>query len=295
MEIFTRSPQRTRTRLSPTMQSTNPASKLAGWFSRATTHAKEVAAVPETVAQDPLLNLDVDAALFPHGPADPLDPSSFHDLVLNAESLIQRYQLAYRAKHYAFEDLRSEQDVQDEELNEAETRARHLKMQLDDMAAKAIEQQREVEELMQELERERRGRQEDEQRRRMSVRVVHDGAEQAKRRDTVSAASVSDSGFESGADSEDGDSVFSESHVETSESNDDAPIPTRNTTLNRSSAPKRERPQSVAASLSDAQEFFNRSAAPADLRGENSRLRARVSELEQAVDSCLDLVACFGR
>src|SRR5262249_14192470 len=132
---------------------------------------------PSTTTSDPLINLDINSALFPHGPPDPFDPASFNDLLTNAEALISRLQAGYKAKCVALESLRSEQDVQDEELDEAETRARHLRTQLEEMGRKREEAERINEELADTLMRERRLWMEEEERRKRSIKRVRSGDE----------------------------------------------------------------------------------------------------------------------
>ena len=106
-------------------------------------------------SEDELLRLNIDSALFPHGHADPLHPASFNDLLAAAESVVQRYKDAYRQQHILIAELRAEQSAQDDELDGAETRSRHLKLQLDDMAARAAEQNRDMQNLRSELDAER--------------------------------------------------------------------------------------------------------------------------------------------
>jgi hypothetical protein len=166
---------------------------------------------------DELLKLNISQALFPHGPVDPLAPSSFHDLLSTAETLLTRYQNSYRAVSTALCDARAEQSAQDDELDEAETRVRHLKMQLETMAARATEQDIQLQKLREELALERQRRKEDDEARKKSLALVRgpacvhhtqDAVTQARRK-RVSNSDVSvDSGFESECDSE-AASIFS--------------------------------------------------------------------------------------
>ncbi|KAF1940910.1 hypothetical protein EJ02DRAFT_455579 [Clathrospora elynae] len=167
--------------------------------------------------EDELLNMNISQALFPHGPADPLAPSSFHDLLTNAESLLSRYQNSYRQLSTALVDAHSEQSAQDDELDEAETRARHLKMQLETMAARAAEQDEQMRKLVEELAFERRARQEEELARKRSLALLrgpgqceHSTHQEIPRRhNRISNSEISvDSGFESEAET-DAASVFS--------------------------------------------------------------------------------------
>lgn len=113
---------------------------------------------PPPSSTDPLIILDMNALLFPAGQPDPSSPSAFQDLLSNAQTALLRLQAAYRSKADALHDLAAERSVHDEEVEEAKTRARHLKLQLDDMAARAVAQDEAMREMAEELklERERR-------------------------------------------------------------------------------------------------------------------------------------------
>ncbi|CAK7214090.1 hypothetical protein SBRCBS47491_002027 [Sporothrix bragantina] len=103
---------------------------------------------------DEFYNLDVDAALFPAGhpsDRDVFSPAAFKNLEANAQGALRRMQSAYRQRAVAHRELAAEKSVRDEELEEAETRAQHLKMQLEGMARRAADQQQEMQLLMDEL------------------------------------------------------------------------------------------------------------------------------------------------
>ncbi|KAL2262615.1 hypothetical protein VTK26DRAFT_702 [Humicola hyalothermophila] len=134
---------------------------------------------------DELCNLNIEAALFPHhassssssssptSPRDPFSPAAFKNLHMNAVGLLTKMQAAYRERTAALRELQAERSAQRDELEEAETRARHLKMQLEDMARKAQEHERAMRELMEELAAERRARAEES--RRMAAGEKNDG------------------------------------------------------------------------------------------------------------------------
>lgn len=110
---------------------------------------------------DELLSLNVDEALFPPGtPAtkDAFSPAAFKNLQTQATGLLTKMQNAYRQKAQALADVEKEREADKDELEEAETRAKHLKFQLEDMASKASEQERRMKQLMEELAAERRAR-----------------------------------------------------------------------------------------------------------------------------------------
>ncbi len=146
---------------------------------------------------DELLNLNISQSLFPHGPADPLNPSSFHDLLTNAEALLSRYQSSYRQMSAALGDARCEQSAQDDELDEADTRARHLKMQLETMAARANEQDAQMAKLMKDLAIERKARQEAEALAKRSAKAENQETTPRRRYRTSNSNMSIDSGFES--------------------------------------------------------------------------------------------------
>ncbi|KAL1894702.1 hypothetical protein Sste5346_005675 [Sporothrix stenoceras] len=114
-----------------------------------------------TFENDEFYNMDLDAALFPAGQPserDAFSPSAFKNLETNALGALRRIQAAYRQRAVAHHDLAAEKSVRDEELEEAETRAQHLKMQLEGMARRAADQQKEMQILMDELAAEKKAR-----------------------------------------------------------------------------------------------------------------------------------------
>lgn len=111
--------------------------------------------------RDDLYHLDLEDALFPAGhpsERDAFSPSAFKNLEVNATGALRRMQIAYRQRSVALRDMTAEKSVRDEEFEEVETRAQHLKMQLEGMARRAADQQREMEILMEELAAEKKAR-----------------------------------------------------------------------------------------------------------------------------------------
>lgn len=116
---------------------------------------------PATSMDDEILNLNIEAALFPSGSPtdrDVFSPAAFKNLQANATGLLLRMQNAYRQRVVTLGDLTAENGARNEELEEAETRAHHLKMQLEGMARKAADQEREMKALMDELAAEKKAR-----------------------------------------------------------------------------------------------------------------------------------------
>lgn len=110
-------------------------------------------------AEYEISNLDVEAALFPGGaPAagDAFSPAAYKNLQVNAVALVRRLQNAFTEQAGTLRELTAEREADRDELDEATTRARHLKMQLEDMAYKAADQERAMRELLDELATERR-------------------------------------------------------------------------------------------------------------------------------------------
>lgn len=228
--IFNRSPTLTRPASDTTPKQTTPtparsqpptsSSKFAWLLSTQKNAAVPTASRTPTYhdPSDELLNLNIPQALFPHGPVDPLAPESFNDLLSTAEHLLTQYQSAYRQLSSAFGDARAEQSAQEDELDESETRVRHLKMQLETMAARASEQDIQMRRMMDELAYERRLRQEEEAARKRSLALVkeqasyqttQDPTSSPRRKNRISNSEVSvDSGFESECESE-AASIFS--------------------------------------------------------------------------------------
>ena len=182
---------------------------------------------PDSVAHDELLQLDINTALFPGGPPDPFSPSSFHNLLTNAEGLLRRLQAAYKLRTVSLHEMTSKDAAQREELDEADMRARHLKLQLDDMAATVAERDEAVRVIKEELASERQQRRDEEEARKRSIILVgkppvqpqpSDGARprglpsrQPKKRES-NGTIASDSGFESEDDCSSAETVFSRRH-----------------------------------------------------------------------------------
>ncbi|SLM39529.1 hypothetical protein LPUS_10089 [Lasallia pustulata] len=176
---------------------------------------------PSAPPDDEFLTLDITAALFPQGPLTPSSPPSFQTLLQNAESVLQRLQTAYKQRTTSLHDLTASYSAQAEELSEAETRARHLKQQLNNVTHKLAEQDAAMMNLVDELAREKQLRREEEEARKRSVKLVrtcaaegdNDGLEEERSkfgRHGNRGSVASDSGFES-EDESSACSVFSSS------------------------------------------------------------------------------------
>lgn len=162
---------------------------------------------------DQFINLDIQKALFAAGPVDPFSPAAFKNLVQNAEGLLSRLQAAYKERVISLQEMTAEKEAQTEELEGTETRAKHLKIQLDNMAAKLAKQDELMMDLVDNLAREKQLRREEEDARKISVMLVKSSrtdafahnternSEVEESRATRGTSIVSDSGFDSGEES----------------------------------------------------------------------------------------------
>ncbi|KAF4123179.1 hypothetical protein GMORB2_6729 [Geosmithia morbida] len=109
-----------------------------------------------TPQDDELLSMDIEAAIYRDG--DAFSPAAYKNLQQTASGLLGRFQAAYQQRTAECHELRAERGVHQDERDEADTRMQHLRMQLEDMARKAAEQEAMVLSLADELEREKRMR-----------------------------------------------------------------------------------------------------------------------------------------
>lgn len=190
---------------------------------------KGLATSSVTVPQDDeLINLDIEAALFPSGvPAegDAFSPAAFKNLHMNAAGVLRKFQAAYQDRTMAFQELKAEQEARDDEKIEVATRTQHLKMQLEGMAQKAAKNEAIMQALMEELNKEKKLRMEERQARERNfissnVSTVSEdlGAEEdQRRRDRRGSGETSKSDLSSDMDEESIEeaSVFSRSRSPT--------------------------------------------------------------------------------
>ena len=151
---------------SPTPKgSTTPGQSRFAFFTQ--TLSRLTQSPTSATMDDELLSMNVEAALFPGGPPterDTFSPSAFKNLQANATGLLHKMQGAYRQRTAALRDIEAEREAQRDELEEAETRAKHLKMQLEDMARKAADHERDMKRLMEDLIAEKKARAEEKER-----------------------------------------------------------------------------------------------------------------------------------
>ncbi|GIC89658.1 uncharacterized protein Aud_006082 [Aspergillus udagawae] len=172
-------------------------------------------------ADDEILNMDITAALFPPESLDLDGQEAFSALRTNADNLLRRLQAAYKQRTFALHEALAEKNEKQEELEETRTRVGHLKVQLDGMAEKVLQQEKAMRAMAEELEQERQLRRREDDARRRSVMLVRSsdeeslsdiGAELQTPKRSLKRASngtyTSDSGFDSGDESL-AESIFS--------------------------------------------------------------------------------------
>ncbi|TKA79976.1 hypothetical protein B0A55_02111 [Friedmanniomyces simplex] len=308
-----------------TNAATPPPTTKPSWFSRKLTTAPTSPPAPQR-PQDPLLTPQlIPTSLFPTGspPASP-SPHAFNDLLLNATNLLERLQAAYREKASALAAVRPELEAQREEVEEAETRAEHLRWQLEEMGRRAEETEGVVRGLLAgegEKEKEKgRGVEVGEEAARNSVKMVRrsmdrDGEEEGeedatpRRRKRGSAGSGSDSGFESEG-TEYAESILSGSGAG---GGGETPLMTltpadeggRDWALSGRPGLSRQSTMSVSNSSASGMAYNNGAvrsggdgaaaaasswASAEHLRAENARLRRQVEEMQGALQGCIDFV-----
>jgi hypothetical protein len=169
-------------------------------------------------ADDEFLNLDITAALSLPEPDDDANEEALDALREHADKVLRRMQDAYKQRTFAMYQAVIDKNEKQDELEETRSRVDHLKMQLDGMAAKVLDQEKAMQAMAEELEQEKQTRRTEESRSRSrTVRSipadddVPSMALQTPRRGGKRASHstfTSDSGFESGDESI-ADSVFS--------------------------------------------------------------------------------------
>ena len=142
-----------RPRKRASMLNSTPQSQKTSWFGRKL--ASPMHQQPSAAANDELANMNLMTSLFPNGQPNELTPHAYNDLLVNATNLLQRLQSAYKDKVEYIATLQPEMDVQREEIEEADIRSRHLKLQLQDMGRRAQEQESAMQALASQLSQER--------------------------------------------------------------------------------------------------------------------------------------------
>ena len=275
---------------------------------------------------DAFLDLDINAALYPTGPVESFSPASFKNHMQHAEGLLSRLQTAYKERTVSLREMTAEKETQAEERQGAETRSKHLKIQLDDMAAKLAEQDNAMMDLVEELANEKRLRREEEDARKKSIKLVtpsgtgaptrgspEEGYTKSRQRNRMSSASETDYDSE---DESSAESLFSRnnsssarmslssvsttSSPETYQPPEFSGIATARTARLRQAQPTLVKSQRHPSSGDDSLLWScanchggNTSEAwsvVSILKEENQGLKERVGHMEAALEGCLDVV-----
>lgn len=217
-------------------------------------------------AEDEFLNMDVTAALFPPGSSELDEHEAFLALRNNASNVLRNLQSAYKQRTFALHEVLADRVEKQEELEETRTRVGHLKLQLDGMAERVLQQEKAMKAMAEELEQERQLRRRDDEAHRRSVMLVRSsddesasdvGADlQAPKRSlkrNSNATFTSDSGFDSGDESL-AESVFSRREGLESPTSTVAPSPNISqialsppSTAYLQASPKETKPATLAA------------------------------------------------
>ncbi|KAL9941264.1 hypothetical protein ACHAO5_009173, partial [Verticillium nonalfalfae] len=261
---------------------------------------------------DELLNMNIHDALFPPsaspaGSRDAFSPASFKNLEMTAVALLTKFQHAYESQSAALREMEVERDTQAEEVEEADTRTKHLKLQLENMALQAAEREKEMQALMAALEREKAANRSGLASDSATITSEDLGAEDDQKRRLWRKSMTEDTDEESVGDAP---SVFSRSRSPTLAAHPlglDAQQPSNKNASSRNSMqsqPQISAFQKLMRGFGDAavgqagaacqrcQGQDERAAwdTASLLRDENRGLKIRVAELETCVDAALDAV-----
>lgn len=285
------SPEQASRTLRPTAGAS--AFRKFSWFGASKQQSPPVSE-PTNLSADPS-NADLlqpaTSLLFPHGTTDSQDPASFTELLKNAELLITRLQTAYKQQEAELKTARQEREAAAEEAAEAETRARHLKLQLTDMCRKVDEQEATIKATTNQLASERLSRVEEHNKWERSQRRAHGDDEPTPKRRTFrsSAASSnslsSDSGFES--------DYYAETETDATSSRPMTPLleQQQQQQQRRWNLPTKEAERPGSRGSLQERTCQVDVGVWSWMREEKGRLETRVRELELVVDGCLDLVS----
>ncbi|PTB41363.1 uncharacterized protein TrAFT101_010024 [Trichoderma asperellum] len=296
---------------------------------------KALAPAPVVVPQnDELIGLNIETSLFPKGnPPDgqTFSPAAFMNLQQTATGLLKKYQTAYKRQATTIQEMIAEKEAIDDEKAEADTRTRHLKMQLEGMAQKLAETESEMQTLMEELNKEKRLRMEERAAARDKFLTPSEGSisedlcveeDQQRRRGWRRSGETSktDFSFETDEDSVEAASIFSRPRSPTNTalsiiSDVEGPAPPGPPSRTSTFGANRPVRNSQPPQLTTFQKLFKidpdrdikgcRNCQGQDasiawdtvglLKAENKTLKERVSELEEAVEEVLDVVNGVGQ
>ncbi|KAK5061495.1 hypothetical protein LTR84_008039 [Exophiala bonariae] len=283
VDTFTRRPQRDSISSTPA----TPAPSRFNFFRKSTTVSPTS---PNLAEEDELSQLDVREALFPQGYPDNFSPSTFKNLQLNAEGVVRRFQQAHIEQQKSVKALTSTKTSQADELEAANTRNEHLKFQLEDMAQRALEQEKAIAELRAQLASQRASLDTQLSQNQQSVRMVsndddairdqdQDSTLQSKyRRHRISDISSSSAESEIASDASSVVSVFSEA---------------MSTATSMKSASSSHTGHDAAYGCSKCHGLHANEAwdVVGMMKLESAGLKSRISQLESAQDEALDFLS----
>jgi hypothetical protein len=278
---------------------------------------------------DELAELDIEASLFPAGAPnddDCFSPAAFKNLQMTATGLASKFQTAYQNQSAQLRTAKAEKEALEDEKDEAETRVRHFKMQLEEMARKLAETESQMQMLMDELNREKKPRMNHRYSRDSRLApsevsiisedlgVEHDQQKKLWRRS--GDTDKTDNSFETDDESMESSSVFSRSRSPTlaASLSDMSPLetslpPARTRTLDTNpkcqqmttfqklmkgisgEGEQRTVPECRNCKGQDASVAWDTAGL---LRDENRGLKLRVTDLESALEGALDVVNGIG-
>ncbi|KAM0719352.1 hypothetical protein Q7P37_005257 [Cladosporium fusiforme] len=308
-----------RPRKRASMLPQTPEKQKTGWFGRKVAsplHQQQQQS--PAVVNDELANMNIMTSLFPNGQSDELTPHAFNELFVNATSLLQRMQTAYKEKVDFIATMQPEMDVQREEVEEAEIRSRHLKLQLEDMGRRAQEQEKAMQELASQLSEERFRHQEarEKEARKASRSFLNKPTSapaanadettddettprrKGAKRTSAGSTDASDSGFESDLD-RDSESRWSQDPLDpaTQRAVLASPSPIITPTKQRLGAGNQHAPHHSSNLRNSVSSMSKRLGSDGSawavmerLRGENVELRAQVADMQKELQSCIELI-----
>ena len=301
-----------RPRKRASMLNSTPQSQKTSWFGRklaSPIHQQQ----PSAAANDELANMNIMTSLFPNGQPDELTPHVYNDLLVNATNLLQRLQSAYKDKVEYIATLQPEMDIQREEIEEADIRSRHLKLQLQDMGRRAQEQESAMQALASQLSQERFRNQEarEKESRKASRSYMNSKASPAlsnadettdddettprrfphNKRLSAGSTSASDSGFESDLDRDNWahQDPLDPSHQRTVMGSPGPLTPTKQ----RGLVGNQHAPLTSSSLRNSVKRLGSDGSAWAvmeRLRVENVALKAQVGDMQRELQGCIELI-----
>jgi hypothetical protein len=171
------------------------ASRFTNFFSSPKTPSRtNTVQVPAGLNSNEFLTLDVESALFPAGPPyeqDSFSPSSFKNLEQNARGLLFKLHNAYKLRTVSLHEVTAEKEAMAEELEESQTKMNLLKTNISSLAQQVSERDETIQELMNELNKEKQARANEKEARERSIAIVTARAQrEAAKRGSTSDLSI---------------------------------------------------------------------------------------------------------